>query len=86
MDQLQNLKVNKSPGPEEVPSRILTKLSNELKKPFTLLFKKSLEEGVVSKTWKVGQITPIFKKGEKNICDNYRPVSLTCTVCKVMEK
>ena len=86
MEQLKTLKVNKSPGPDGLHPRILNELSNELKEPLTLLFSKSLEEGVVPKAWKEGQITPIFKKGKKNICDNYRPVSLTSIVCKVMEK
>ena len=86
MEQLKALKVNKSPGPDGLHPRILNELSKELKEPLTLLFRKSLEEGVVPKAWKEGQITPIFKKGKNNICDNYRPVSLTSIVCKVMEK
>ena len=81
----ENLKVTKSPGPDGLHPRILMEVSNELKEPFTLLFKKSLEDGVVPKAWKAGHITPNFKKGVKNICDNYRPVSLTSTVCKAVK-
>lgn len=86
MEQLKSLRVNKSPGLDGLHPMILNELSNKLKEPFTLLFRKSLKEGVVPKAWKEGQITPIFKKGKKNICDNYRPVSLTSIGCKVMEK
>ena len=36
--------------------------------------------------WKVGQITALIKKGDKKSPANYRPVSLTSILCKVMEK
>ena len=84
-EQLQNLKVNKTPGPDGLHPRILSELSNELTEPLILLFQKSLDEGVVPKAWKEALITPIFKKGSKSICDNYRPVSLTSTVCKILK-
>ena len=35
--------------------------------------------------WKKANITPIFKKGSKGSPGNYRPVSLICVLCKVME-
>ena len=35
--------------------------------------------------WKRANVTPIFKSGAKGVPGNYRPVSLTCIVCKVME-
>ena len=36
--------------------------------------------------WKIGQITALFKKGDKKLASNYRPVSLTSVICKTMEK
>ena len=35
--------------------------------------------------WKTANITAIYKKGNKNDPGNYRPVSLTCIVCKIFE-
>ena len=35
--------------------------------------------------WRVANVTPIFKKGNRSLPCNYRPVSLTSVVCKVME-
>ena len=75
----QNLEVNKTPGPDGLHPRILSELSNEQTVPLTLLFQKLLGDGVIPKAWKEALITPIFKKGSKSICDNYRPVSLTKT-------
>ena len=35
--------------------------------------------------WKLGNVTPLFKKGDKSNPGNYRPISLTSVVCKLME-
>ena len=44
-----------------------------------------MNEGSVPKEWKCANVTPIFKKGSKLNPGNYRPVSLTCIICKIME-
>eukprot|EP00112_Aurelia_sp_Birch-Aquarium-sp1_P011593 Seg2436.1 transcript_id=Seg2436.1/GoldUCD/mRNA.D3Y31 product="LINE-1 reverse transcriptase" protein_id=Seg2436.1/GoldUCD/D3Y31 len=86
LKQLENLKVNKSPGPDCLHPRLLKELSSELKGPLTILFTRSLGEGVLPRVWKDANITPIHKKGKKEICGNYRPVSLTSVICKVLER
>src|SRR6266568_4819827 len=48
-------------------------------------FTSSLEFGVVPADWKDAGITPLFKKGKKSDPQNYRPISLTSLVCKVLE-
>ena len=53
--------------------------------PLASIFSKCQEEGVVPEDWKLANVTPIFKKGSKSAPGNYRPVSLTCIICKVME-
>ena len=45
----------------------------------------SLEEGIVPSEWKEANITPLFKKGSRNKPGNYRPLSLTSVVCKLLE-
>jgi hypothetical protein len=50
-----------------------------------LVFRKSLETGAVPDLWKLSNVTPLFKKGCKQKAANYRPVSLTCILSKVME-
>ena len=56
-----------------------------LAKPLSILFSASLEFGVVPVDWKNVGITPLFKKGKKSDPQNYKPISLTCLVCKIME-
>ena len=46
---------------------------------------KSTNEGVVPLQWLQACITAIHKKGAKNLFDNYRAVSITSIICKLME-
>ena len=54
-------------------------------KPLALLFNISLTSGVLPSAWKKAIIIPIFKKGDKSSSANYRPISLTSIICKIME-
>ena len=49
------------------------------------MFNLSLQEGIVPLEWKEANIIPLFKKGSRNKSVNYRPVSLTSVICKVLE-
>ena len=66
--------------------RVLKELADVLAYPLTIMFKKSLETGELPSQWLQAIITPIFKKGSKASAENYRPVSLTCILCKILEK
>ena len=83
--RLSSLKVDKSSGPDNVHPKILKELSGEIAMPLKLIFEKSLDEGKLPKEWKIAEVKPIFKKGDRHAPGNYRPVSLTSVVCKVME-
>ena len=43
------------------------------------------KEGIVPFEWKEANIIPLFKKGSRNKSVNYRPVSLTSVICKLLE-
>lgn len=85
LGRLQKLKVDKSPGPDNVHPRILKELREELKDVLVDLFNTSLREGKLPNEWKTANVSAIYKKGDKSEPSNYRPVSLTSVVCKVME-
>ena len=84
-DKLSKLDPSKATGPDNIPSIVLKALSEELSLPLLILFNKSLSEGHVPNAWKTAEVTAIFKKGERCSPSNYRPVSLTCIACKVLE-
>ena len=83
--KLKSLNPNKSPGPDKLYPKLLKELHQELSIPFTYLFKLSIKEGLLPQDWKDAEVTPIYKKGLKTDPGNYRPVSLTSIVCKILE-
>ena len=84
-NKLKQLNPTKAQGPDKIPPRVLKELSHELSIPLTHIFNKSLETGKIPDEWKTAVVTAIHKKGSKNEAGNYRPVSLTCVLCKVLE-
>ncbi len=53
--------------------------------PLTHVFNMSLHEGTVPLEWKEPNIIPLFQKGSRNKSVNYRPVSLTSVIFKLLE-
>jgi hypothetical protein len=82
---LKRLKVGKTPGVDGIVPQVLVECAAMLSKPLLMIFHTSLKEGKVPKDWKGANVTAIFKKGSKEEAGNYRPVSLTSCVCKVLE-
>ena len=83
---LSVLKVQKSPGPDGIHPRFMQELATELCKPLAMIFEKSIETAKLPKQWKVARVSAIFKKGNKKLASNYRPVSITSIVCRTFEK
>ena len=82
---LDSINPNKAQGPDELPARVLKEAASEIIPILTEIYNKSLQTGIVPDDWRNANISPIFKKGEKHIAGNYRPVSLTSICCKHME-
>ena len=82
---LKNLDLNKATGPDNIGPRILQIAAEELGPALSLIFQRSLDTGDLPESWFQTNISPIYKKGDRTLAENYRPVSLTSVCCKVLE-
>ena len=82
---IEKLNPDKSLGPDNIHARMLIELKDQLAEPLAFIFNETLRRGKVPRDWKRANVSPIFKKGSRNLPENYRPISLTSIVCKMME-
>ena len=86
LKKLEETDPEKAPGDDSIHPVILRKLARQIAKPLSMMFTSSLKSSQIPQDWRLANVTPIFKKGSKKLASNYRPISLTSQVCKIMEK
>ena len=86
--ELKSLDCFKSYGPDGVHPKLLKSLADDSSfvKAVVKLFRKCTDSGKLPLVWKSAYLSALFKSGSKTDPLNYRPVSLTCILCKVYEK
>ena len=82
---LLNIKVNKATGPDLIPNILLKTCARQLAPAMRSIFQLSIDTGKLPKDWLSANVSPVFKKGDVHLPENYRPVSLTCVSCKLLE-
>ena len=82
---LKGLNTAKSQGPDGVHPRMLRELAEEIALPLSMIFNRSIKEGRIPDKWREAEVRAIYKKGKKTVAGNYRPVSLTSIICKLLE-
>ena len=83
---LRKLNPNKSKGSDNIGGLLLKNCAQSKSNPLSILFNISFRTGSLPTEWKMVNIVPVYKKGDKNCIENYRPISLTCIVSKIFEK
>ena len=86
--ELGRLNCFKSTGPDGIHPKLFKSLSDDPRfvNAIVMLFRKCTDLGTLPKVWKTANVTALFKSGSKKLPSNYRPVSLTCVLCKVYEQ
>ena len=72
--------------PDGIPPVFYKNTSCSIVEPLLILFQRSYEEGQVPSDFLKSIVTPVFKKGLKELPDNYRPVAQSSIACILMEK
>jgi hypothetical protein len=63
----------------------IKELATHISPLLQLIFQKSPDTDVVPDDWRIANVSPVYKKGQKSLAENYRPISLTAVCCKAME-
>ena len=77
---------NKSSVPPCIHPRIPKELPEEVAIPVHVIFQCSLDQGQIPDCWKQGVVSPLYKNGDRHDRKNYRPVTITSVLCRVLEK
>ena len=85
-DIISSLDFNKSSGPFCVPNCIFKKFAHYLANPITRMINQSLTEGKFPNILKFANVCPIYKKGDKNKCEKYRPIFLLSNLSKIFDR
>ena len=73
---MDNLSTKKSRGIDELSTHLIKSIKSEILGPLTITINQSLVTGIFPDKLKIAKVTPIFKKGEPTVIENYRPISL----------
>ncbi|KAJ4433289.1 hypothetical protein ANN_15548 [Periplaneta americana] len=81
---IENLKKYKSPGIDQIPAELIQEGGSALYSEIYKLVLAIWEKEIVPEKWKESIIVPIFKKGDKTNCGNFRGISLLLTSYKIL--
>ena len=70
--------------PHGIPARLLVETASQISPSLYELFNKSLRTGMVPFDWKLANVVPVYKKGDQEFVENYRPISLLSLISKVL--
>jgi hypothetical protein len=83
---IERLRVKSKGGPDGLPPIFFKICKSQLSSPLAYIYSLCFQQGYLAPDWLRAYITPVFKKGDSTNPLNYRPIALTCTVCKIMER
>lgn len=82
---LLNLKERSSGGPDDIPNVFLRRYAEPVSYILTAIFRSCLKLAIIPDDWRVARVVAVHKKGDRLQKENYRPISLTSSCCKILE-
>lgn len=83
---LMNLKTSSAPGWDNIPTRFLKFAAKEIVPIITHIANLSFNQGIFPNSLKQSLITPVYKSGDRDDVNNYRPISVLSSLSKILEK
>ena len=83
---IRSFDTNKAHGHDDLSTRILKICQLAIIKPLSIIFRNCINHSAFPDLWKKSNICPIHTKGDKQINNNYRPVSLLPICGKMFER
>ena len=81
---IKRLKRNKAPGLDGLVPELFKAFNNELITFLTRIFNAAFCSGIFPRSWSIGSIIPIHKKGDEKLPSNYRGITLLPIIGKLL--
>jgi hypothetical protein len=85
-EEINKLKLGKSPGFDGLNPKLLKSISHVITPVLAHIFNMSFSNGSYPSAFKKAKVIPLFKKGDRKLPENYRPISLLSCINKLLEK
>ena len=82
---IKSMKMSQSKGHDGISSELIKLINTDISSSITVIINQSLTSGIFPDKLKIAKVTPIFKKGNKKLICNYRPISVLPVISKVFE-
>ena len=85
-EAISDISTTAAAGPDRFPAILLKQCKSQLAKPLFIIWRTSMDSGVIPDIMKTANIIPVHKGGSRGLAKNYRPIALTSHLIKVFEK
>lgn len=86
LKELRQMNINKPSGPSSIPTWALKDADRSISKHLTYMINECIKNKVFPKSLKLANVIPLYKKKDETLAINYRPISLTNPLSKIIER